>query len=289
METSAPSESSVSQSTGPPDLDYSLRARKKSIAFFWILCLVDVIGVPIALYFGLWYGTSLSPNAVFSISTATLGGVSLWEYFLRSWRLWKKNSTCRCHGAPRLYLDWFHWIYSFAWFLIMFELILGTVQHNPPIRVLAMPVATMCWTFGISFLLQDIARARGIRVPLRISSMPAGAPLRPSLYSIIEDIVAVDGCGGTAYRDRLNARYEASSDFRAMIHRQSVFWTSGCLAASLLTTVLIWTIQRDAAYVIGWTVPFIWAGIWTWITIPWVQRDLRREKENWEKPGPTKA
>lgn len=32
---------------------------------------------------------------------------------------------------------------------------------------------------------------------------------------------------------------------------------------------------------LGWSLPFAWAGIWTLITIPWVQSDLRREKKAW--------
>lgn len=32
---------------------------------------------------------------------------------------------------------------------------------------------------------------------------------------------------------------------------------------------------------LGWSLPFAWAGIWTIITIPWVQSDLRREKKAW--------
>lgn len=32
---------------------------------------------------------------------------------------------------------------------------------------------------------------------------------------------------------------------------------------------------------LGWTLPFAWAGVWTLITIPWVQSDLRREKAAW--------
>lgn len=107
----------------PPALNYSLWDRKWFIALFWGLILIDVIAQPIALYFGLWYGTSLSPNAVFSIITAALGGVSIFEYFVRFWRLWKKNSTCRVIGARRMYLDWFHWNFSLGWIIIMIELI----------------------------------------------------------------------------------------------------------------------------------------------------------------------
>ena len=47
----------------PPGLNYTLRTRKKSIAIFWTLIVLDCVAMPIALYFGLWYGTNLSPNA----------------------------------------------------------------------------------------------------------------------------------------------------------------------------------------------------------------------------------
>jgi hypothetical protein len=49
--------------TRPPGLNYSLRPRKKAIAIFWTLIVLDCVAMPIALYFGLWYGTGLSPNA----------------------------------------------------------------------------------------------------------------------------------------------------------------------------------------------------------------------------------
>lgn len=46
----------------PPPLPYSLRDRKKSIAFFWFLFILDCTAQPLGLYFGLWYGTDLSHN-----------------------------------------------------------------------------------------------------------------------------------------------------------------------------------------------------------------------------------
>lgn len=112
--------------TRPPPLDYSLRTRKKAIFWFWTLIVLDCVCMPIGLYFGMWYGTTrdqLSANAVFSISTALLGTVSIVEYFIRFIRLWKKNSSCRVIGAQRWYLDWFHWNLSVGWFFVMIELI----------------------------------------------------------------------------------------------------------------------------------------------------------------------
>lgn len=88
----------------PPPLEYSLRPRWKSLLFFWSLVFLDVVCMPIVLYFSLWYATSLSHNAVFSISTGALGSVSMFEYFLRFWKLWKKGSDCRVIGARRYYV-----------------------------------------------------------------------------------------------------------------------------------------------------------------------------------------
>ncbi|KAI9668247.1 MAG: hypothetical protein M1821_001067 [Bathelium mastoideum] len=242
--------------TGPPPLEYSLRIRKWSILLFWSLVFLDSVAMPIALYFGLFYGTHLSHNAVFSISTGALGCVSIVEYFLRFWRLWKKGSTCRAIGARRAYLDWFHWNYSFAWMIIMIELIVGTVPTEPPIRLLSMPVPTLTFAFGVELLIVDVARLLGMRAPFRISSLPQGAPLRPGIYSIIEDIVAVDGSGGTEFRERFNARYNASHYFRQMLHRLTLFWAiPACLVAGA-TTAIIFTVSKDVAYVLGWTLPF---------------------------------
>jgi len=188
---------------------------------------------------------------------------------------------CRVIGGRRYYLDWFHWNYSFAWFIVMLELILGTIPREPPIRLLSMPASTMLFTFSVELLSFEALRYLNITSPCRISSMPKGSILRPAIYSIIEDVVAVDGSGGTAYRERLNARYEASPLFRQMLTRMSWFWAGGAAFIASATTVVIFTVPGPVAYAVGWTVPFIWGGIWTFITIKWVQKSLRREKENW--------
>lgn len=112
----------------PPTLNYTLRTRKFAIFFFWTVVIFDSVIMPLALYYGLWYGLhvkgKMSPNTVFSIVTAAIGGISIFEYFVRFWRLWKKNSTCRVIGARRMYLDWFHWNYTLGWVIIMLELIM---------------------------------------------------------------------------------------------------------------------------------------------------------------------
>lgn len=111
----------------PPRLDYDMWSRKWFILFFWSMVFVDCVATPIVLYFTLHYLTDLSNNLVFTVVTAALGGVSIFEYFVRAWRLWKKDSTCRVAGESRWgrwAFDWFHWNFSLGWIAVMIELIM---------------------------------------------------------------------------------------------------------------------------------------------------------------------
>ncbi|KAK6442364.1 hypothetical protein LTR95_001410 [Oleoguttula sp. CCFEE 5521] len=271
----------------PPPLNYTLRTRKFAIAWFWTIVVFDSAVMPLALYYGLWYGlheqtpSRMSANTVFSIVTAAIGGLSIFEYFVRFWRLWKKNSTCRVIGARRMYLDSFHWNYTLAWLVVMIELIVGSVQEDPPIRLLAMPCPTMLYVFGTELLILDTMRYFSLPAPFRLSSVPKGAQVRPGIYSIIEDVVAVDGSGGTDFREALNKRYEASHIFRAMLRRLGLFWSLGAQGFAVVCTILVFTLQKDGAYAVGWAAPFIWAGVWTLLTIWYVKKMLKVEAEAW--------
>ena len=114
-----------------------------------------------------------------------------------------------------------------------------------------MPVPSMAFAFGVELLIVDIARIAGYRAPVRISSLPRGSLLRPGIYSLIEDVVAVDGSGGTEFRQRLNLRYQASHYFRQMLHRLTLFWAFGACGIATATTVIIFTVPRDVAYVVS--------------------------------------
>ena len=35
--------------------------------------------------------------------------------------------------------------------------------------------------------------------------------------------------------------------------------------------------------ILGWGVPFLWAGIWAAITVPWVRHEMHRERVSWEE------
>ncbi|KAJ5947242.1 hypothetical protein N7466_000257 [Penicillium verhagenii] len=335
-----PERNTVPRHTEPPPLPYSLHTRKKSIAFFWTIFVLDTLGQPVALYWGLWYGTNLSHNLgmffvalvfdfiadkickMFSIVTACLGGISVFEYFYRLHNLFKKGSCARPLNAPKSRLDFFHINFTIVWLILAVELI-AYVGNNPSpyfnqqkltnkpvepflqnqlvkptdnknkrntkvisltsttVRLVAMVLPTVMFYFGIVHLVLDILRMAGFKAPFRISSTPKGSPMPTALYALIEDVVAVDGGGGQIYRYALRTRYLSSPYFRRMLFEMNCFWSGGSIICAAAITAIIFTVEESVAFTLGWSLPFAWALIWTAITIPWVQSDLRREKKAW--------
>ncbi|KXJ86961.1 hypothetical protein Micbo1qcDRAFT_112396, partial [Microdochium bolleyi] len=275
----------------PPPLNYTLTDKKLRIFFFWCFILIDCAIAPTVLYFVLWYEAGpgsqpkgpLSADTVLSIVTATIGGSSIIEWAVRSWKLWKKGSDCQVIGARnRWYFDWFQWWFGLCILIVVTELILGTAWRQPKRRLLALPLSSVQVIFGTVLLVLDVLHFFSIPAPVRISSIPRGGPVPPGIYPLIEDICAVSGGGSTAFRRSLARRYAASPVFRAMLRRLGTFWALGALACAGGTMYLVLEFgDIDLAYAFGWTVPFVWVGIWSLATIPYVQHMLAKEQRLW--------
>ena len=167
------------------------------------------------------------------------------------------------------------------------------IPDDPDKRLLAMPLSTVLFLFGTVSLALDALHFFQVPAPVRISSLPRGAPLRPGIYPLVEDICAVDGGGGTAFRRRLHRRYAASRVFRAMLRRLGLFWALGADACAVTTAALVFGLAAavgdgggggnlvDYAYTVGWVLPFVWAGPSAWATVVYVRRELRKERRLW--------
>ncbi|KAJ5770315.1 uncharacterized protein N7511_002366 [Penicillium nucicola] len=267
--------------TEPPPLPYSLHTRKKAIAIFWTIFVIDTLGQPLIFYWCLWYLTDLSHNVVFSIVTASLGGVSVFEYFYRLYNLFRKHSRARPLNARVSWLDFFQINFTIVWLILAVELIVGSVPEEPYVRLIAMVLPTVMFYFGIVYLSLDVFRMMGYKAPFRISSTPKGSVMPTALYALIEDVVAVDGGGGQIYRYALRTRYLSSPYFRRMLFEMNCFWSGGSIVFAAAITAVVFTVEESVAFTLGWSLPFAWAIVWTIITIPWVQSDLRREKKAW--------
>ncbi|KAL2045974.1 hypothetical protein ABVK25_011863 [Lepraria finkii] len=269
-----------------PELPYSLRDHKRSIALIWTLFALDAAIIPLALFYSLWYATSLAPAYIFAITTGMFGIISGIEWVIRSRQLWKKEDV-RPFGGKRNGFDFFHISYSTGYAISLVELIVGAAPQDPFIRLCAMPAPSFILFFGGELLLFSIFSTLKIPNPFKISSQPKGALVRPGIYTVIEDVIAVGTGAGRAYRRAINDRYEASPMFRRMLWQLNMFWAVPALAVGAGVTAVVADdrVPQTVAYGIGWGVPPLWVGIWALITIQWVQISLRREKEAWSKEG----
>ncbi len=134
-------------------------------------------------------------------------------------------------------------------------------------------------------LLSLILNALKIPVPFRFGSLEAGNVVRPAVYYIVEDVVAVDGNGGIEYREAFTARYESSEVFRGMIWMLSLLWMVAFYVFAGVFAVLVFRLPREAVYAVGWAGPFPLAGLMAVWTIFYVKAVLREEEEGDESCG----
>ena len=119
------------------------------------------------------------------------------------------------------------------------------------------------------------------RLPFRVSSFPPRHPLPPLTYTLVEDVIAVDGSGGLEFRQAWRYRYEASRVMRKMLRDVALFWgTTGILIAIALI-IVAWMSSHDVGYGVGYGIPWLWAFVSTGITIFWVRKELDRERREW--------
>ncbi|PSR93901.1 hypothetical protein PHLCEN_2v4594 [Hermanssonia centrifuga] len=116
----------------------------------------------------------------------------------------------------------------------------------------------------------------------QVSSLPAGEVLPPLTYTIVEDIIAVDGGGGLEFRQAWRHRYEASRVMRHLLRVCSIAWgLSGFIIASVLIAAA-WTAPTDTAYGLGYGIPWLWAMVSSAVTVAYTQKELRKEAREWD-------
>ncbi|GJJ15971.1 hypothetical protein Clacol_010250 [Clathrus columnatus] len=118
-----------------------------------------------------------------------------------------------------------------------------------------------------------------IRLPIRVSSLPPNEPLPPGAFTLVEDIIAVDGHGGLEFRKAWRARYEASTIMRKLLRDLSIFWGATGTIAGAAFIVVSWTTTDDIAIGVGYGLPWLWAIVCALISIKWTRRELKRERE----------
>lgn len=188
---------------------------------------------------------------VFAIITSLFGFISGFEFALRSWRLILKADTYRPLGARRWRFDFTHQSLGVIYGVMTAILIGGSIPHEPLVRVLAIPMPLFFIQIGLQGLVMGWMARRRVPAPARISSVAPGEPTPPFVLPLIEDVVAVDGDGKRAYRQRLMERWRVSRRFRHMLTGLNWFWAVGSLAFGASLMVVVWTTPEHIAYGVG--------------------------------------
>jgi len=245
----------------------------------WIACLVCFFLVLCG------YVTS-NKSLVLTLPTAVLGIFTAIAIFDRVWKLIRFSPEYRPLNSPRYALDIFQWGYFLALILIS-TLITSALarddkdqdDHEYQIRLISLPAAVLMYMVATLTLLSLVLNRLDITLPFRFGSLDAGNVVRPAIFYIVEDIVAVDGGGGMEYRKAFGARYDSSPIFRGILWNLSVVWMCAFYIFAILFTVLVFTLPKVAVYAVGWAGPFPLAGLMAIGTIFYVRTELQRERK----------
>lgn len=166
--------------------------------------------------------------------------------------------------------------------LISSTLARGDIDHDGhelQTRLISMPAPLLMYFLATLTLLSLILNGFKVRLPFRFGSLEAGNIVRPAVYYVVEDVVAVDGNGGIEYREAFTARYESSPVFQKMIWTLSVVWMLAFYVFAGVFTVLVFTLPKAAVYAVGWAGPFPLAGLMAVGTIFYVKSILKEERK----------
>lgn len=221
-----------------------------------------------------------------TLPTAVLGIFTVIAIVERVWKLIRFSPQYRPLNSPRYALDIFQWGYFLALATIS-ALITSTLarddkdrdDHEFQLRLISLPAAVLMCLVATLTLLSLVLNRLQVKLPFRFGSIDVGNVVRPAIYYIVEDIVAVDGEGGMEYRKAFVARYDNSPIFRRMIWDLSLLWMVFFYVLAVIFTALIFTLPIAAVYAVGWAGPFPLAGLMAVWTIFYVKSQLRRERK----------
>ncbi|KAL9067282.1 MAG: hypothetical protein Q9161_006981 [Pseudevernia consocians] len=237
--------------------------------------------LPLVGYFAVHYSTTLKTQYILSIFTPIFGVVSLYSFTQRTIRLAKRSSTCRPLGSTGAWtLDYFDWNFAFGFVVVSVVIAIGISRNPSSVKITSLPLSILILMVSGQLVALIPLRAMGLRAPFRFSSVAKGEALRPGVYVIAEDVVAVDGEQGDVFRAQWNARYESSAPFRTLLARLDWLWgVSGVVLAGAVIGVIFGVKQDAVGWAVGWSVPWIWAASMMLVTIEMTKSTCRLEND----------
>ncbi|KAK1147256.1 hypothetical protein N8T08_001995 [Aspergillus melleus] len=176
-----------------------------------------------------------------------------------------------------LQLDYFQWNFLFGFVyiatLLAVAVAIARPLENAAVLLVSLPLPLLAFQISSQLVFGSILVWLRAKYPFRVSSMAKGALVRPGVYTIIEDVVAVDGGHGVHFRRLLDARYGSSKVLQLLLQWMGWAWGLSGLGVSILLLALIGSLaNKEISYVLGWSVPWVWVAVLTRLTCFFVER-----------------
>ncbi|KAL9932848.1 hypothetical protein V8E36_008103 [Tilletia maclaganii] len=217
-----------------------------------------------------------------------------------------RSSPSRTHLRTWLsYADTFQWCFLLGIIVGSIPLILASSVEAPhgsfEALMLTYPII-LAFVGSIMLIVTLLSLSSAQRSWFRMSSVPKRSRYRPALAYLWEDLTAVDGGGGHAFRQAFTRRYEASPHFRSTLTTTSLFLAlSFLLYAGLGTILTIILAQLDRHHrqrsdeepgrerrpYEPWSLATnmvlfaLWHGITALVATKWTRRKMREEERRW--------
>ena len=147
-------------------------------------------------------------------------------------------------------MDYFNINFMLGFVGITAVIVVGNITTN--IRVFALGLPILMTEVSFQLLAVGVMRSFNLSAPVRISSVPAGFPVRSGVYVMAEDIVAVDAGQGQEYRQQLRDRYLASKTIRALCWEMDLIWGVAGTVVGAGTMVCLFVVpDKNVGFILG--------------------------------------
>lgn len=236
-----------------PQLPFTWHRGKKRwrLIALIILMWIDACVIPITLYYAMNFGGNIQGWITFAVVTTIWGGPTYMEFGVRTLKLMKKERFYRPLGTNyRWCFDYLNYVSTITIGVVTALFIIGGAPHIVWLRVLSMPMPALLYCLGFFVAYPTLYHKMDWPARHRFSSTPKGGKVRPGVYYLVEDMVAVNANAGRPYREAFSARYEASPRFRQMMYQQSVFWSIPAIVLAIILTIVacIHPVPNSVAY-----------------------------------------
>lgn len=158
---------------------------------------------------------------------------------------------CKC-----LQLDYFQWNFLFGFIYIAVLLTVAVsiayTLGDTSVRLVSLPLPLLTLQISSQLVLGSILVWLRAKYPFRVSSMAKGALVRPGAYTILEDVVAVDGGQGLHFRQLLDNRYRSNRALQDLLQWTGWAWGLSGLGVSVVLLALIGSLtNEEISFVLG--------------------------------------